>query len=116
MLRQGEAVTHSRALRAVLLTILSLTLATSLFAASAGSLRGKVVGPDNRPMAGVLVVLRNDVTGFRQQAASGTEGQFSFFNVPFNPYELHVEVQGFATVHQEVDIHSVIPLHTTVKL
>ena len=29
-----------------------------------GSLHGKVLGPDNKPMAGVLVLLRNDVTGF----------------------------------------------------
>jgi hypothetical protein len=115
--REGDfSVTHSRRPRAVLLTLFSLTLAAHLFAASAGSLRGKVVGPDDRGMAGVLVVLRNDVTGFRQQTASGTDGQFSFFNVPFNPYELHVEVQGFAPVHQSVDIHSAVPVDTSVKL
>src|SRR5258708_35904053 len=93
-------------LRLALLTVLLLILGTPLFAAAAGSLRGRVVGPDNRPMAGVLVVLRNDVTGFRQQAASGADGQFSFFNVPFNPYEGHVDVQGFAPVHPDTDIHT----------
>src|SRR5258708_5992296 len=104
--------------RAFLLTILTLTLAltlaTPLFAASAGSLRGKVVGADGKPMAGVLVVLRNDVTGFHAQSVSGTEGQFSFFNIPFNPYELHVDVQGFAPGHQDFDIHSAVPVDTTV--
>src|SRR5258708_2888993 len=103
-------------LRLALLTVLLLTLTTRLFAAAAGSLRGKVVGPDNRPMAGVLVVLRNDVTGVRQQAASGEDGQFSFFNGPFNPYELHIDVQGFASVRRDVDIHSAVPVDTTVTL
>ena len=107
---------NNKALRSALLTVLVLILGTHLFAAAAGSLRGKVVGPDNRPMAGVLVVLRNDVTGFRQQAASGADGQFSFFNVPFNPYEVHVDVQGFAPVHRDVDIHSAVPVDTTVTL
>ncbi len=107
---------NNKALRTALLTGLVLILGTRLFAAAAGSLRGKVVGPDNRPMAGVLVVLRNDVTGFRQQAASGADGQFSFFNVPFNPYELHIDVQGFAPVVRGVDIHSAVPVDTTVTL
>jgi len=109
-------VKNNKALRTALLTGLVLILGTRLFAAAAGSLRGKVVGPDNRPMAGVLVVLRNDVTGFRQQAASGADGQFSFFNVPFNPYELHIDVQGFAPVVRGVDIHSAVPVDTTVTL
>ncbi len=102
--------------RAVLLTLLVLTLGIPLFAASAGSLHGRVAGPDGKPMPGVLVVLRNDVTGFHAQSASGADGQFSFFNVPFNPYELQADVQGFAPVRQDVDIHSAVPVDTTVTL
>src|SRR5258708_12068773 len=67
-------------------------------------------------MAGVLVVRRNEVGGFRQQAGFGGEGQLSFFNVPFNPYELHIDVQGFAAVRRDVDIHSAVPVDTTVTL
>ena len=107
---------NNKALRPALLAVLMLTLGTPLFAASAGSLHGKVLGPDKQPMAGVLVVLRNDVTGFRQQSATGTDGQFSFFNIPFNPYEIHIDVQGFAPVQQAVDIHSAVAVDTTVTL
>ena len=32
--------------------------------------------------------------------------RFHFFNVPFNPYELHVEVQGFAPVHKTLDVRT----------
>jgi len=39
--------------------------------------RGKVLGPDNRPLAGVVVQLRNDLTGFKQDDATTTDGSFS---------------------------------------
>jgi hypothetical protein len=103
-------------IRFILVTVLIFAFAAPLFAASAGAVRGKVVGTDDKPMAGVLVVLRNDVTGFRQQTASAADGSFSFYNVPYNPYELHVEVQGFAPVHRQVDLRSSVPLDETVKL
>jgi hypothetical protein len=95
---------------------LILFIPAVLSAASAGSVRGIVVGPDSGPMSGVVVTLRNDVTGFKQQAATGTDGVFTFFNVPYNPYTLRVEVQGFAPVVQKVDIHSAVPVEAPVKL
>jgi carboxypeptidase family protein len=93
-----------------------LFIPTVLFGASAGTVHGKVLGPDNRTMAGVVVTLRNDVTGFKQQTATGTDGTFSFFNVPYNPYVVRVEVQGFAPVATDVDVRSSIPMEVPVKL
>ena len=88
----------------------------ALFAASAGVVRGKVVGPDNAPMAGVVVQLRNEVTGFKQDAVTGADGAFQFFNIPYNPYRLRVEVQGFEPAQRDVDVHSAVPIDRTVKL
>ena len=93
-----------------------LFIPTFLSAASAGSVHGTVVGPDGRPMSGVVVTLRNDVTGFRQQAVTGTDGTFTFFNVPYNPYTLRVEVQGFAPVARDIDVRSAVPFEAPVKL
>jgi hypothetical protein len=93
-----------------------LLIPAALFAATAGSVHGTVVGPDNHPMAGVVVSLRNDVTGFHQDAATGTDGDFTFFNVPYNPYKLRVEVQGFAPVVQDIDIRSSVPIDAPIKL
>jgi hypothetical protein len=109
---------HIRTLvkRAAFGSLLFLMFAAGLYAASAGSVRGKVVGPDGQPMAGLLVELRNDTTGFKQQTPSGTDGSFTFFNVPFNPYTLRAEVQGFAPVTQQVDVHSAVPVDVTLKL
>ena len=81
------------------LLLAAVIFPTSLFAASAGAVRGKVLGPDNKPLAGVVVQLRNDITGFKQDAATTADGTFSFNNVPYNPYELHIDVQGFQPAH-----------------
>jgi hypothetical protein len=85
-------------------------------AVSAGTVRGTVTGPDGKPMGGVPLLLRNDITGFKAQATSDAEGKFSFYNVPFNPYELHVEVQGFQTQHLSVDVRSSVPLQLSVSM
>ncbi|HUJ13424.1 MAG TPA: hypothetical protein VL284_06485 [Thermoanaerobaculia bacterium] len=64
---------------------------TSLFAAEAGVVHGKVVGPGNRAML-------NDVAGFHQGALSCVATNDAFFSVPFNPYvslaETHRLAQG----------------------
>jgi hypothetical protein len=96
--------------------LITAAWAASLLAASAGSVRGKVLGPDNHPMPGVVVQLRNDLTGFTQNAATSADGTFTFTNVPFNPYEVHADVQGFAAAHREVDVHSVVPIDVTMQL
>jgi len=98
--------------------LLGLALASpSVFAAAgAGSIRGQVLGPDGAGMAGVQLHVRNDITGFRADATSGTDGRFQIFNVPFNPYELHAEAKGFRPVHQDLDIRSAIPHEVTITL
>jgi outer membrane receptor protein involved in Fe transport len=87
-----------------------------LHAADAGTVRGTVVGPDGKPMAAVLVLLRNRISGFNAETTTGRDGSFRFFNVPFNPYELHIDTQGFAAVHMPVDVRNTIPISLEVKL
>ncbi len=88
----------------------------ALAAGTAGSIRGVVNGPDGKPLAAVLVQLRNDIAGFKAETTTGRDGTFQFFNVPFNPYELHVEVQGFKPVHQTLDIRTSIPREVEIRL
>jgi len=98
------------------IALLLLCNAHLLLAASAGTVRVKVLGPDNRPMSGVLVQLRNDITGFKQETATSTDGSVAFTNVPYNPYEVHVDVQGFQPAHRAVDVHSAVPVDVSVAL
>ena len=109
-LREGATLKRFAAIIFLLLNSMPLLGAT------AGVVRGKVLGPDNRPLSGVVVQLRNDVTGFRQTAVTTTEGTFSFNNVPFNPYQLHVDVQGFEPAHAAVDVRSVVPIEQPFAL
>ena len=81
----------------------------ALAAAASGVVQGRVLGPDGTPLAAVLVQLRNDISGFKADATTGRDGSFHFFNVPFNPYELHVEVQGFAPVHKTLEVRTRFP-------
>jgi hypothetical protein len=88
----------------------------ALAVGAAGVVQGRVVGPDGTPLAAVLVQLRNDISGFKADTTTGRDGSFHFFNVPFNPYELHVEVQGFQPVHKSLDVRTSIPRDVEIKL
>jgi hypothetical protein len=94
----------------------SLIPGTASAVINAGVVRGRVLGPDGKPLAAVLVQLRNDIAGFKADTTTGRDGSYRFFNVPFNPYELHVEVQGFEPVHRKIDLRSTVPLDVEVKL
>ncbi len=110
----------TRSLRLVLVTALA-TAALVLFApyvraVNAGTVKGTVLGPDGKPMAAVLVLLRNDISGFKAETTTGRDGAFLFFNVPYNPYEVHIDTQGFAPVHKAVDVRTAIPVVLDIRL
>ena len=104
------------ALAAAVLGLAFLLAGGRAQAAAAGSIRGTVSGPDGNPMGGVPLLLRNDITGFHEEARTDKDGRFQFFNIPFNPYELHIEVQGFQTQHLKLDVRSTAPLDVPVTL
>jgi hypothetical protein len=104
-------------LRSLLLLFAAIGFSSTLFAAvSAGTVRGTVNGPDGKPLGGIALTLRNGVTGFEASTRSDAQGHFAFSNVPFNPYELHVEAQGFGTQHLDIDVRSAIPVEKNVNL
>src|SRR5262249_24320695 len=103
--------------RLVLIGLALLLLPTFAHAAAnSGAVRGKITDPDGKAVPGVVVQLRNDITGFHAEATTDGDGSFAFFNVPFNPYELHVEAKGFQTVHLPVDVRTSAPRDVNVAL
>jgi hypothetical protein len=102
--------------RSLLFVSLGLVVARDAGAAGAGFLRGLVVGPDGAAVPGAVVRLRNDITGFHEETTAGADGAFQLFNVPFNPYELHVEAAGFRPGHERLDVRSTAPPEVTVTL
>lgn len=85
-------------------------------AAWGGQVRGKVVGPGNDPLPGVTLTLANDLTGYSQQAVSGADGGFFFYNVPDNPYHLRAALEGFGDYHTDVDVRGSVPVERKVQL
>ncbi len=67
-------------------------------------------------MPSVSLTLHNDITGFKAEATSDAQGNFQFLNVPFNPYDLHAEVQGFRPFHLAIAVRSAAPMDVSVSL
>jgi hypothetical protein len=96
--------------------LLAVTAAIPAGAEEAGSIRGRVIGPDGAAMAAVPLVLRNTITGFTASSTTSNNGRFRFVNVPFNPYDIQVALSGFQTVDQKVEVRSIVPLDVTIHL
>jgi len=100
------------------LSPLVLLLAAPLAAATAGSgiVLGQVTDDQGKPVAGATLILANPVSGYRQRVRSDAKGGFTFQNVPFNTYHLDVQASGLLPGHQDVDVHSQLPLTVPVAL
>ena len=102
-----------------LVLVCSLLLAASELRAqtgNSGSIEGVVKDPSGAVIAGATVEIMNPVSGYTRTASTGTDGAFSFGNVPFNPYHLTVTEQGFKSYTQDVDVRSSVPVAAQISL
>jgi Carboxypeptidase regulatory-like domain/TonB-dependent Receptor Plug Domain len=99
---------HRGAIRR-LLPLIALIL-TALYASaqsgSAGAVHGTVTDPSGAVVPKATVHLTDKVSGFDRTAVTDATGQFTFSNVPFNPYTIDVSAKGFASLSQSVEIRS----------
>jgi hypothetical protein len=96
-----------------------LALASTARAQNAGSstgISGTVTDPTGAVIPGATVTVHNPVSGFERTATTDALGNFSFANVPFNPYHLTVTATGFASTMQDVEVRSVVPLNLKISL
>ncbi len=70
--------------------------AFATIAQSSSSLRGEVTDSSGAVIAGAQVVLENKETGFTNQALTGAQGQYRFYQIPFGTYTISVAAKGFA--------------------
>ena len=63
---------------------------------NAGAIRGAVTDPSGAVVSGATVDLTNERSGFDRTTTTDATGQFTFSNVPFNPYRIDVTAKGFA--------------------
>jgi hypothetical protein len=101
---------------ASMIVLLILFMPKAALAESSGTIFGHVLGPDGVAVPGVRLLLHNDITGYKSETESAPDGSFRFYNVPFNPYHLHADLEGFAPFLVTVNVRSVAPTEVTVKL
>jgi hypothetical protein len=110
----------SRRLAAIAAALFSLMpglfRSTTYAAGSIGTVKGRIATADGQGRKGVVVHLQNPVTGFAAETTTADDGTFRFFNVPFNPYVLGAEVEGFQRIYQEIDVRSPIPIDLKITL
>lgn len=99
--RHGRSRVILNSARAALILLL-LGLPAPLWAqATEASIRGSVGGPDGAAVAGAAVSLRNESTGFEASTVSGSNGEFTFDELPLGgPYTISVSMLGFQDVSE----------------
>src|SRR5216684_5142066 len=83
---------------------------------NSGTISGTVVDPSAGVVANATVEIHNPVSRFDRTTTTDGSGNFSFSNVPFNPYHLSVTAAGFAPYAQDVDVRSGVPVTIKVSL
>jgi hypothetical protein len=98
----------------------ALCLAGSLVNAqsggNSGSISGTVLDPTGAVVPNATVEIRQAVSGFDRTTTTDGKGNFSFSNVPFNPYHMTVTAAGFAPSVQDVEVRSAVAASVKVNL
>src|ERR1700677_3338412 len=97
-----------------ILVLFFAALSSSAQSGNAGIVRGTLTDPSGAVVPNVVVHLVNDVSGLDRTETADAQGQFVFSNVPFNPYRISAQVNGFAPLNQGVEIRSSVG--TNIKL
>ena len=109
----------SYVLRLAAVVLLSASVAGATDGQSVGNattLNGTVVDATGAIVLGATVKIHNPVSGYDRTTETDTSGQFSFTNVPFNPYHLTVTAKGFSNYAQDVELRSNVPATLTITL
>src|ERR1700680_3958055 len=94
-----------------------LALAIHAYGQSGGSsMSGTVLDPSGAVVPNATVEIHNPVSAFDRSTTTDSAGKFSFPNVPFNPYHLHVTAPGFDQKAQDVEIRSAVPVNVKIGL
>lgn len=109
---------YSRRIRfAVLLLLLcGVTALEAKAASNAGTIAGAITDATGAALPGASVTIQNVVSGYTRTTVTDNAGHYQFTNVPFNPYGMSVSAQGFASIEQNVEVRSAVPLTVDVAL
>jgi hypothetical protein len=114
MLPSSQKSRPATFLMAFCLCVASLSQAQS--GGNSTSVTGIVVDPSGAVVPNVSVEIRNFVSAFERATSTDASGKFVIPNIPFNPYHLTVEGQGFEPASQDIDVRSMVPLNLRITL
>jgi hypothetical protein len=83
---------------------------------NSASITGTVMDPAGAVVPKATVDLRNVVSGLSRSTTTDNGGNFSFVNVPYNPYHLSVDATGFSPYAQDVEVRSSVTLSVKINL
>ena len=75
-----------------------------------------MLDPSGAAIVGATVTIHNPVSGYERATTTDSAGNFTFPNVPFNPYHLTVSAAGFAEHAQDVEVRSSVPESVKVSM
>ena len=97
--------------------VLALGNTQALYAQTgAGNIQGTVTDSSGAIIPGATVTLNNPVSGLSRSTTTDSAGHYQFVNLPFNPYHLVIAATGFASISQDADVRSTVPLALVTKL
>ena len=108
---------HKSWLAAAMVAVAAVLSVGAANAQSSGSsISGAVLDPSGAVVANAKVQIHNAVSGYDRTTTTDSKGNFSFPNVPFNPYHMTVTAAGFAQYAQDVEIRSALGVNVKVSL
>ncbi len=111
---------YARAFLEVLLFVFCTTAFVTVTSAQTGgnasAIDGTVSDPSGAVVPNATVTIHNPVSGLERSATTDSSGAFSFTNVPFNPYHLSVNANGFSNYSQDVEVRSSVPANVKISL
>src|ERR1700723_2031892 len=100
----------------LVLPILAGAPAGSAQTGNSCNVHGTVPDPSGAVVSNAEVTMHNPVSGFERSTTTDASGDFSFPNVPFNPYHVSVNATGFAPFAQDIDVRSSVPVEVKIAL
>ncbi len=107
---------HKSWLAAAIAVAVVLNVGTAMAQSGGSSISGTVVDPSGAVVANANVEIHNAVSGYDRTTTTDSNGNFSFPNVPFNPYHMTVTAAGFGQNAQDVEIRSALGVNVKVSL
>lgn len=106
----------SKLVAAVAMAVVLSIGANAQSGGGSGTLNGTVLDPSGAVVANATVEIHQAVSGYGRTTTTDGKGNFSFPNVPFNPYHMTVTAAGFAPTAQDVEVRSSVPANVKISL